>query len=94
MPREALVKMPTIRCLWTFYKRDVLGDALRLGGITPRTHAQVLAQSAFYLGAQSTLQSLATLLEDGDAEQVHQVIERHGRQLKTMRARIAPARRH
>jgi hypothetical protein len=82
------MKMPTLRRMWTFYKRDVLRDALRAGGITPRTHAQVLAQSAFYLGARCTLQSLATLLEEGD------VIARHGRQLKKMRALAAPARMH
>lgn len=88
------MKMPTIRRLWLFYKRDFLRDALREGGIRPRIHAQVLAQDAFYLGARSMLQSLAALLEDGDVEQVHDVIARHGRQLKKMRARAAPARPH
>jgi hypothetical protein len=88
------MKMPTIRSLWTFYKRDVLRDALRVGGITPRSHAQVPAQNAFYLGARCTLQSLATLLEEGDVEQVHDVIARHGRQLKKMRALAGPARQH
>lgn len=86
--------MPTTRRLWTFYKRDVLREALRAGGITPHIYAQVLAQNAFYLRARSTLQSLATLPEDGDVEQVHDVIARHGRQLKKMRARAAPTRRH
>lgn len=75
------MKMPTIRRMWTFYKRDVLREV----GITRRDEVQVLAQNAFYLGAQCTLQALATLLEDGDVEQVHQVIERHGRQLKKLR---------
>ena len=88
------MKVPTIRRLSALYKRDVLRDALRVGGITPRIHAQVLAQNAFYLGARRTLQSLARLLEDGDVEQVHDVIVRHGRQLKKMRAVAAPARRH
>ena len=88
------MKMPTIRRMWTLCKRDVLRNALCAGGITPRSHARVLAQSAFYLGARSTLQSLATLLEDGDVEQAHEVIERYGRQLKKMRSLAAPARRH
>jgi len=84
------MKMPTIRRMWTFYKRDVL-TAL---GVRSGTRTQVLAQNAFYLGARCTLQSLATLLEDGDVEQVHDVIARQGRQLKKMRALAAPARRH
>jgi hypothetical protein len=84
------MKMPTIRRMWTFYKRHVLQEV----GITRRNHMQILAQNAFYLGAHSTLQALATLLEDGDVDQVHKVIERHGRQLKAMRGRGAAARRH
>lgn len=83
------MKMPTIRRMWLFYKRDVLREM----GITRRDEVQVLAQNAFYFGAYSTLQALATLLEDGDVGQVHDVIERHGRQLKKMRA-LAPRARH
>ena len=88
------MRMPSLRQLWLFYKGDVLDEVLRVGGITPRAHAKVLAQSAFYLGARCTLQSLATLLENGDVEQVHDVIARHGRQLKKMRNLATPARRH
>lgn len=84
------MKMPTIRRMWTFYKRDVLREI----GVTRRDEVQVLTQNAFYSGAQCTLQALATLLEDGDVEQVHDVIERHGRHLKKLRGLAAPARRH
>lgn len=84
------MKMPTIRRMWTFYKRDILREV----GITRRGRTQVLAQNAFYLGAQCTLQALATLFQDGDVEQVHQVIERHGRHLKKLRALAAPPQRH
>lgn len=48
------MKMPTIRRLWTFYKAIVLQDGL---GITRRNDVQILAQNAFYLGAQTTLKS-------------------------------------
>ena len=85
------MKMPTIRRMWTFYKHIVLQDGL---GITRRNEAQVLAQNAFYLGARTTLQALATLLEDGDVEQVHRVIEQHGRQIKAIRGLRPRARRH
>jgi hypothetical protein len=85
------MKMPTIRRMWTFYKSIVLRDGL---GITRRNDVQILAQNAFYLGAQTTLQALAALLEDGDAEQVHDVIARHGRQLKKLQGLAPPKRRH
>lgn len=86
------MKMPTIRRLWIFYKAIVLQDGL---GITRRNDVQILAQNAFYLGAQTTLQALNALLEDGDVEQVHEVIERHGRQLRRLQG-LAPraTRRH
>lgn len=84
------MKMPTIRRMWTFYKRDVLREL----GVTRRDEVQVLAQNAFFSGARCTLQALATLLEDGDVDQVHEVIERYGRQLKKLRDLAAPARRH
>lgn len=84
------MKMPTIRRMWLFYKRGVL----RKLGVTRRDEVQVLAQNAFYFGAYTTLQALATLLENGDVEQVHEVIERHGRQLKKMRALAPRARQH
>lgn len=49
------MKMPTIRRMWTFYKHIVLQEGL---GIRHRNQEQVLAQNAFYLGAQTTLQAL------------------------------------
>lgn len=85
------MKMPTIRRLWTFYKSIVLQDGL---GITRRDEVLVLAQNAFYLGAQTTLQALAVLLEDGDEQQVLRVIARHGRQLAAMRGVRPRARQH
>jgi hypothetical protein len=66
------VKMPTIRRMGSMYKRTMLQEGL---GITRRNEVQMLAQNAFYLGAQTTLQALATLLEDGEVEQVHRIIE-------------------
>lgn len=79
------MKMPTIRRMWLSYKRDVLREI----GITRRDELQVLTQNAFYFGAHVRLQALAALLEDGDVEQVHRVMEHRGRQLKKMRE-LAP----
>ena len=44
-----------------------------------------LAQNAFYLGAQRALQALAHMLEHGDVEELHRVIERHGRRIRAIR---------
>jgi DNA-binding FadR family transcriptional regulator len=85
------MKMLTLRHMWTMYKRTMLQEGL---GITRRNEVQILVQKAFYLGAQTTLQALATLLEDGDVEQVHRVIEHHGRQIKAMQGLRPRARRH
>jgi len=85
------MKMPTIRRMWTFYKHVVLQNGL---GITRRNEVQVLAQNAFYLGAQTTLQALATLLEHGDVDPVHRVIEHHGLHIKAIQGLRPRARRH
>jgi hypothetical protein len=85
------MKMPTIRRLWAIYKRGVLQEGL---GITKRTHATVLVQNAFYLGARSILQAQARLLEHGDLEELHGFIARQGRQLAAMRGERPRARRH
>jgi hypothetical protein len=85
------MKMPTIWRMRAFYKHIVLRDGL---GITRRNEVQALAQNALYLGAQTTLQALATLLEDGDVDQVHQVIEPHGRQIKAIHGLRPRGRRH
>lgn len=82
-----MTAMPSMRHLWKSYKRDVLQEGL---GITRRNEVQILAQNAFYLGAQSVLQCLAFLLEHGHEDEVHEFIERQGRQLKAMRGEAGP----
>lgn len=84
------MKMPPIRRLWTMYKKTVLQEGL---GRTKRDQTQVLLQNAFYFGAHSVMQALAMLLENGDVEQLHRVIEQHGRQVRAMRGR-KPRVRH
>lgn len=75
------------------YKQNLLREGL---GITRRNHIQVLTQSALYFGAYGVLQALARLLERGDVEQVHRVIERYGRQTAATRKRVPSTsqRRH
>lgn len=82
--------MPSIRRLWTMYKKTALQEGL---GRTRRDHVQVLTQNAFYFGSYSVLQALNHLLEHGHVEEMHRVIERHGRQIRAMRGR-KPRLRH
>jgi hypothetical protein len=69
------------------YKR-ILADA----GFDKRD--LVFAQTAFYSGARATLQVLARLLEEGDADEVRRTIERQGRQIRKIHAQLPPTRRH
>ncbi len=80
-----------IRHLWTMYKQVVLHEGL---GRYKRDHIQVLAQNAFYLGAQTTLKVLAYMLERGDIEELHRTIERQGRQIKVIQGYAPRKRRH
>ena len=82
---------PTIRRLWTMYKRSVLQEGL---GIIGRGHATILAQGAFYGGARSVFKVLAYMLEHGDVEEMHALIQSQGRQLKKLQQLAPRARRH
>lgn len=86
-----MTAMPSLRRLWTMYKRQILQKELR---IVRRNEVQILAQNAFYLGAYSTLQALAFPLEHGDYEEANRYIERYGRQLKAMRGEVRRKTRH
>ncbi len=85
----------SLRRLWTMYKRTVMGGGL---GPLQRDPEQVLLQNAFYCGARGVLQVLAHMLEEGDYEALHRMIERQGRQIRAIRGKRPrsrpPARRH
>ena len=70
--------MPSIRWMWTTYKREGFG-------LTPNGRVRILAQDAFYMGAHSVLLGLATLIERGDVEEAHQFIARERRRIQAMR---------
>lgn len=73
------------------YKRSVLHEGL---GVRDRSHAQVLAQNAFYGGARSVLKVLAHMLEHGDTDEALRFIERQGRQLKALQGLAPTKHRH
>jgi endonuclease III len=70
----------SLRHLWLIYKRTSV-----LARIT---------QLAFYSGARGVLKVLAHLIEQGDYEELHETIRRHGRRIEKLRARRPRARRH
>jgi hypothetical protein len=73
--------------LWTVYKRT---------GVGPRSRKRDLArtQLAFYSAAREVLKVLDYLIEHGDYEELHQTIERHGREIERIRLRRPRAMRH
>ena len=89
--REDPAVTPSIRRLWTMYKRSVLEEGL---GIIGRDHATILAQGAFYGGARGVFKVLAYMLERGDVEEMHDLIQRQGRQLKKLQELAPQARWH
>ena len=78
----------SLRRLWTIYKRTSVAHG------TGGKRDLALSHLAFYSGARGVLAVLASLIERGDDEQLHEVIKRQGRQIATIQARRPRARRH
>jgi hypothetical protein len=60
------------RRLWVIYKRTAIKE-----GLSPRE--RINTQLAFYSGARGVLKVLAHLIEQGEYEELHETIRRHGR---------------
>jgi hypothetical protein len=65
-----MIRTPTLRRLWTMYKKLLVEDGLG-------RRDQVLAQAAFYSGARAILKVLGYLAERGDADELDRVVRRH-----------------
>jgi hypothetical protein len=74
---------PSLRQLWRLYKAYVTTEP----DIARRE--MVLAQNSFYAGARAILKVQAFLLERGRYDELHAMIEKHGRQIDKL---IKPAR--
>jgi hypothetical protein len=77
----------SLRRLWTIYKRTTVQR-----GLSKRDLAST--QLAFYSGARGVLKVLAHLIEHGDYQELHETIERHGRQLERIRSGRPRTRGH
>jgi hypothetical protein len=75
---------PSLRQLWKMYKALLARDE----DVTRRD--LTLAQNAFYSGARAILKIQAYLIEQGRYDDLHAMIERHGRQIDNL---IKPGRR-
>jgi len=78
----------SLRALWRIYKRT---------GIVTGTAGKrdlAITQLAFYSGARGVLRVLAHLIEQGEYEDLHETIRRHGRLLDKIQRRRPGARRH
>ena len=77
----------SLRRLWTIYKRTAVPRGLSKRGLAS-------TQLAFYSGARGVLRVLAYLIEHGDYEELHETIDRHGRQIERMRSPRPLAKGH
>jgi hypothetical protein len=80
-------RTPSLRRMWTMYKNLLVED-----GMSRRD--QVLAQGAFYSGAQCVLKVLDHLVEAGDIDELQRVIRRHGRTIRRLQGHEPRTRRH
>jgi hypothetical protein len=78
---------PSLRKMWTFYKRLLVED-----GFGRRD--QVVAQAAFYSGARCVLKVLDHLVEGGEVDELHRLIRRHGRTIRRLQGYLPRKRRH
>jgi len=78
----------SLRALWKIYKRT--GIVTGTGG----KRDLAITQLAFYSGARGVLRVLAHLIEQGEYEELHETIRRHGRLLDRIQRRRPGARRH
>jgi alkylated DNA nucleotide flippase Atl1 len=78
---------PSLRRMWTIYKKLLVEDRMS-------RRDQALAQAAFYSGARCVLKVLGHLLEDGDVDELHRVIRRHGRTIRVLQGMTPRKRRH
>jgi hypothetical protein len=79
----------SLRRLWSIYKRTAIAQ-----GTSVSERDLALSQLAFYSGARGVLKVLDHMIAEGDYEELHRAIVRHGRLLKRIQARNPRARRH
>jgi hypothetical protein len=82
--KTTMATTPSLRQLWKMYK-ELLASDIDMDG-----RELVLARNSFYVGARGILKIQSHLLKRGRYDELHAMIERHGRQIDNL---IKPARR-
>jgi hypothetical protein len=77
------------RRLWVIYRRTAVAQGTGAG-----KRDLALSQVAFYAGARGVLKVFDHMIAEGDYEELHRAIVRHGRLLKRIQSRNPRARRH
>ena len=84
----AMANKLSLRALWKIYKRT--GVVTGAGG----KRDLAITQLAFYSGARGVLRVLAHLIEQGQYDELHETIRRHGRLIERIQGRRLRAKRH
>lgn len=79
----------SLRRLWTIYKRNAIAQGTGAG-----KRDLSLSQVAFYSGARGVLKVLDHMIAEGDYEALHKAIQRQGRLIERIQARLPRTRRH
>ncbi len=79
----------SLRRLWLIYKRTASAQGT---GDSERDLA--LAHVAFYSGARGVLRVLDQMRSDGDYDELHETIARHGQRIRALQGRRPRARQH
>jgi hypothetical protein len=82
-----LMTVISLRRLWTLYKVTAIRHGLNMGDVSS-------AQLAFYSGAHGVLRVLADLIEQGNYQELHEVIRRHRRMLERIKSTHTRVRWH
>jgi hypothetical protein len=77
---------PSLRQLWKMYKALLASD----DDLDLDARDIVLARNSFYVGARGILKIQSYLLKRGRYDELHAMIERHGRQIDNL---IKPGKR-
>ena len=78
----------SLRSLWRIHKRTCVVTG------TDAKRDLAITQLAFYSGARGVLRVLAHLIEQGEYDELHETIRRHGRLIERIQGRRLRARRH
>jgi len=76
----------SLRQLWVMYRESA-------APVIATRYKRVIAQHSFYAGAESALTVLDRMLREGEYEELHKTIRRHGRRIQAIQRLLQPPKR-